>query len=124
MEEMDEFDGRKIRNICILVYVDYGKIIFVDYFIVFFGDGELFKLRLVGKVRYMDYFDEEQRCVIIMKSFLIFFGYKDYFFNLLDFFGYMDFCSEVFIVVRFSDGVLVLVDVVEGVYIQIYVVLR
>lgn len=46
-----------IRNICVLVYVDYGKIILIDCFI--FSNGIIFSC-LVGKLRYMDSREDEQ----------------------------------------------------------------
>lgn len=47
--------------------------------------------------------------------FLFFLDKEEYLVNLIDFLGYVDFFSEVSIVVRFCEGVIVVVDVVEGV---------
>lgn len=40
---------------------------------------------------------------------------NEYFINLIDFFGYVDFLSEVIVVFRIIDGVFVVVDCIEGV---------
>ncbi|PAN45882.1 hypothetical protein PAHAL_9G148900 [Panicum hallii] len=124
-ERADEAaDPRRVRNTCILAHVDHGKTTLADHLVASCGDG-LLHPKLAGRLRFMDYLDEEQRRAITMKSAAVALrsraGHRV---SLIDSPGHIDFCSEVSSAARLSDSALILVDAVEGVHIQTHAALR
>ncbi|KAF8758038.1 hypothetical protein HU200_010814 [Digitaria exilis] len=107
-------DPRRIRNTCILAHVDHGKTTLADHLVASCGDG-LLHPKLAGRLRFMDYLDEEQRRAITMKSAAVALRSRDgHRVSLIDSPGHIDFCSEVSSAARLSDSALILVDAVEG----------
>jgi len=103
--------ARQLRNIAIIAHVDHGKTTLVDKLLV--QAGTFAKHQHVGE-RMMDSNDleRERGITILAKNCAIEFG--DTHINIVDTPGHADFGGEVERVLGMVDGVLLLVDAVEG----------
>jgi len=101
----------QIRNLAIIAHVDHGKTTLVDGMLRQSG---VFHERQVVEDRVMDRNDlERERGITIMaKNTAII--YNDYRLNIVDTPGHSDFGGEVERIVQMVDGVLLLVDALEG----------
>ncbi|NLW92797.1 MAG: translational GTPase TypA [Syntrophomonadaceae bacterium] len=101
----------QIRNLAIIAHVDHGKTTLVDGMLRQSG---VFHERQVVEERVMDRNDlERERGITIMaKNTAII--YNDYRLNIVDTPGHSDFGGEVERIVQMVDGVLLLVDALEG----------
>lgn len=114
-------------NVVIVVYVDYGKIIFVDVMFCqmgFFGE----YLYVEECVMDLNDFECEKGIMIFVKNMVIIYkgkyvDGKEIMINVIDIFGYVDFGGEVECGLLMVDGVVFFVDVSEGLLLQICFVL-
>lgn len=110
-----------IRNLAIIAHVDHGKTTLVDAMLRQSG---VFHERQVVEERIMDRGDlERERGITIMakNTAVLYNGYR---LNIVDTPGHADFGGEVERIVLMVDGVLLLVDAVEGPMAQTRFVLR
>jgi elongation factor 2 len=127
LEEIEKlmFDPDRIRNIAIIAHVDHGKTTLSDNLIA--GAG-IISEETAGRQLVMDYDKIEQQRSMTIKASNISLAYnfedKDYLINLIDTPGHVDFGGHVTRSMRAVDGVILVVDSVEGVMPQTETVLR
>lgn len=120
---MDKIE--KVRNIAIIAHVDHGKSTLTDSLVARAG---LISKELAGQQRVLDFDEQEQARGITIKSANISLGFKfngeDYVINLIDTPGHVDFGGHVTRALRAVDGVILVIDAVEGIMPQTEAVLR
>jgi GTP-binding protein len=110
-----------IRNIAIIAHVDHGKTTLVDCLMKQSGT---FRANQATEERMMDSMDLEREKGITIRAKNAAFKYKDYHINIVDTPGHADFGGEVERALNMIDGVLLLVDAVDGPQAQTRFVLR
>ena len=111
----------QIRNIGIIAHVDHGKTTLVDALLRQSG---IFRANQAVAERAMDSMDLEREKGITIKSKNAAIHWNDVTINIVDTPGHADFGGEVERILKMVDGVLLLVDSVEGVQAQTRFVLR
>jgi elongation factor 2 len=125
--QIQELMGNKeaIRNVGIIAHIDHGKTTLADSLLSGVG---LLAPSMAGTARVLDFLEEEQKRKITIKTANISLPYKtlngDYLFNLVDTPGHIDFTGKVTRALRVIDGVVVVVDAVEGIMAQTEIVTR
>ena len=101
----------RIRNIAIIAHVDHGKTTLVDGIL---KQTKVFRENQQVQERVLDSHDleRERGITILAKNTGV--VYKDVTINIVDTPGHADFGSEVERIMNMVDGVLLLVDAVEG----------
>jgi GTP-binding protein len=100
-----------LRNIAIIAHVDHGKTTLLDGML---KQGGVFRDNQVVQDRVMDRMDQERERGITIISKHTAITYKEYKINVVDTPGHADFGGEVERVLLVVDGVLLLVDAVDG----------
>src|SRR4051812_26664854 len=112
-----------IRNIAIIAHVDHGKTTLVDCLLKQSGTFRA-NQHESGEERLMDSMDLEKEKGITIRAKNAAFKYKDYHINIVDTPGHADFGGEVERILNMIDGVLLVVDSVDGPQAQTRFVLR
>lgn len=127
VEEITKLMGNteQIRNIAIIAHVHHGKTTLTDSLLVKAG---LISKAVSGDVLYTNYeaIEKDRRMTIKSANISLGFEYKgkDYIINLIDTPGHVDFGGHVTRSMRAVDGVVLVVDPVEGIMPQTETVLR
>ena len=105
------FPTDKIRNIAIIAHVDHGKTTLVDQLLRQSGTLDA-RADLPERVMDSNELERERGITILSKNTAI--GWQDWRINIVDTPGHADFGGEVERVLSMVDGVLLLVDAVDG----------
>ena len=108
----NNFTTNNIRNFTIIAHIDHGKTTLVDKILEFIGEKKLEQERVT------DTLQVEQEKGITIKMQPLSFSYKNYYFNLIDTPGHIDFSYEVSRALKAVEGALLLVDVTKGIQAQ------
>lgn len=120
-------DYKKIRNIAIIAHIDHGKTTLTDSFLASSG---VISESSAGEKLFMDFHEDEQKRGITINAATISFIHKsskfkdDFLINLIDTPGHADFGGDVTKAMRAIDGVILVVDAVEGIKTQTEIVLK
>ncbi|MCS6777581.1 MAG: translational GTPase TypA [Chloroherpetonaceae bacterium] len=108
---MSQYPQDRIRNVAIIAHVDHGKTTLVDGLL---RQGNVFRAHQEVAERVLDSYDleRERGITIVSKNTAVSFG--GYKINIVDTPGHADFGGEVERVMNMVDGVLLLVDAVDG----------
>ncbi len=113
------------RIFSITAHIDHGKSTMTDYLLARAG---LMSRELAGEKRMTDFDEEEQKRIITIFTTVVNLVYrfegKEYLIQLNDTPGHISFTGEVSRAIRASDGIILLVDAVEGVMTQTITNLR
>src|ERR1044071_460933 len=112
-----------IRNIAIIAHVDHGKTTLVDCVLKQAGAFRA-NQAIASEERIMDSMDLEREKGITIRAKNAAFKYKDFHVNIVDTPGHADFGGEVERIMNMIDGVLLVVDSVDGPQAQTRFVLR
>jgi len=120
---MDE--PERIRNVAIVAHVHHGKTTLTDTLLAKAG---IISKTVAGEVLYTNYDEIEKERKMTIKSANISlafdYGGKDYIINLIDTPGHVDFGGHVTRSMRAVDGIVLVVDPVEGIMPQTETVVR
>ncbi len=118
-------DIDRIRNVAIIAHVHHGKTTLTDSLLARAG---IISKSVAGEALYTNYeqIEKERRMTIKSANISLAFNYKsnDYIINLIDTPGHVDFGGHVTRSMRAVDGVVLVVDPVEGIMPQTETVLR
>ena len=108
---MQENKAENIRNVAIIAHVDHGKTTMVDKLLRY---GGAFRTNQQVEERVMDSMDLEREKGITIRAKNTSVHWRDNIINIVDTPGHADFGAEVERVMKMVDGVLLLVDALDG----------